>query len=433
MNRKIAFILLLMILSTLLTACYDSREIDDKAYAIALGLDKGATNYLRMTIQFAVPSKISSGEGGGSGGGGDGEGGSISITTVDTTMLYAGLNMINTYISKQVDFSHCKVVVFSKELAQEGIHKYIHAMVRGREFRGSMYVAVSVDTAEDYIRNVKPTLEINPAKYYEMNYASYKYTGFTGDTKLINFYLSEECSCRQAYATLVGVSKYEKPSQFDNNNSNYKEKGRDQPLEGDFYAGNIPKVHEVKTEAMGIAVFDGGTMVGEFDGEEAVFHQMLYGTYDHSYISIPDPEQPNDFISLNVKQARKPEHHVEMAGDKPYISAKVKLEADILSIQSGFNYESIENMGTLESTAEEFLKKGILRFLEKTKPMHVDLCGFGRDLKARYLLWNDWVNVHWLKKYENSEFSVDVDLKIRRPGLMIRSAPAKGSKGDVMN
>ena len=426
MNRKIAFILLLMILSTLLTSCFDSREIDDKAYVIALGLDKGETNHLRMTLQFAVPSKISSGEGGG---GGEG---STSITTVDTPTLYAGLNMINTYVSKQADFSHCKVVVISKELAQEGIHEYIHAMVRGREFRGNMYVAVAMETAEDYIRNVKSTLEINPAKYYEMNYNSYKYTGFTGDTRLINFYMLEECSCRQAYATLVGVNKYEKSSQFDNNKSSYKEKGRDYPLEGDFYAGSIPKVYDVKSEAMGIAVFDGGTMVGEFDGEEAVFHQMLYGTYDHSYISIPDPKYPDTFVILNVKQARMPIHHVEMVGDTPHNSAKVKLEADILSIQSGFNYESIENMGMLESAAEEFLKKGILHFLEKTKPIHADLCGFGRDLKARYLLWDDWVQVHWLKKYENSKFSVDVKLKIRRTGLMIRSAPAKGSKGDVM-
>lgn len=433
MNWKISFILLFMLLSTLLTSCYDNREIDDKAYAIALGLDKGETNHLRMTLQFAIPSKISSGEGGGSSDGGGGGGGSSSITTVETPTIYAGLNMINTYVSNQVDFSHCKVVVFSEELAQEGIHKYIHAIVRGREFRGSMHVAVSMDTAEDYIRNVTTVLELNPAKYYEKNFKSYKYTGFTGDTRLINFYLLEESSCRQAFATLVGINKYEKSSQFDNNNSNYKEKGRDQPLEGDFYAGYIPKVYEAKAEVMGIAVFDGGTMVGKFDGEEATFHQMLYGTYDHSYISIPDPEQPNDFVLLNVKQARMPEHHVEMEGDIPYISAKVKLEADILSIQSGINYESIENMGILESASEEFLKKGILRFLEKTKPMHADLCGFGRDLKVRYLLWNDWINVHWLKIYANSEFSVEVDLKIRRPGLLIRAAPAKGSNGDVMN
>jgi len=61
-----------MILSTLLTSCFDSKEIDDMAYVVALGLDKGATNHLKMTLQLAVPAKASSGEGGGSGGGGGG-------------------------------------------------------------------------------------------------------------------------------------------------------------------------------------------------------------------------------------------------------------------------------------------------------------------------------------------------------------------------
>ncbi len=421
MNKKIVFLILVILSSALLTSCFDSKEIDEKAYIIALGLDKGKNNYLNMTLQLALPNKITSGEGE-----------STSTTTVETPTLYAGLNMINTYISKEVDFTHCKVVVFSKELAQEGIHDYIHAMIRGREFRGSMFVAVSTGTAEEFIENATPILEMNPAKSYEMNFRSYEYTGFTGDTTLTNFYMLAECSCRQAFATLVGVNPYEDSDEFDPKNSTFREKGHDRPLEGDFYAGKIPKVYGTKSEVMGIAAFDGGRMVGEFDGQEALFHQMLYGTYQSSYISIPDPKNPDAFVILNVNQGRKPTHHVEMINDAPINSAKVQLEADILSIQSGFNYENTDNIQILENAAEEHIKKGMLRFLNKTRPMHADLCGFGRDLKMKYLLWEEWEKVHWLKKYAESKFNVDVEVKIRRPGLMVRSAPAKGSEGDVM-
>ena len=428
MNRKIVFIILTIFLSIFLTSCFDSKEVDEKAYVIGLGLDKGKNNFLNITLQMAVPSKIASGEGGGE----ENEG--TTITTVETPTLYAGLNMINTYVSKEVDFSHCKVVVFSKELAQEGINDYIHALVRGREYRGSMYVAVSTGTAEEYIRNVTPTLEANPAKYYEMNFTSYKYTGFTGDTRLTNFYLLSECSCRQAYATLVGVNQYETTDDLDSeNNSTYKEKGRSRPLEGDFYAGQIPKVYDIKSEVMGIAAFDAGKMVGQFDGEESLYHQMLYGTYQSSYISIPDPKKQDAFVILSVKQGRKPTHQVEMVNDIPINRAQVQLEADILSIQSGFNYESKENVQILENAAETLIKKGMLRFLNKTRPMHADLCGFGRALKAKYLLWEDWEKVHWLKKYAKSKFDIDVEVKIRRPGLMVKTTPAKGSEGDEMN
>jgi spore germination protein KC len=160
---------------------------------------------------------------------------------------------------------------------------------------------------------------------------------------------------------------------------------------------------------------------------------MIYGTYQSSHISVPDPRKPDNFILLNVKQSRKPSHHVEMVNNTPVNSVKARLEADILSIQSGINYEDNENIHTLEKTTEDFLEKGILQFLEKTRPIHADLCGFGREVKMKYLLWEEWEKVHWLKKYAQSKFDVEVELKIRRPGLMVKTAPAKSSEGDVMD
>jgi len=40
-------------------------------------------------------------------------------------------------------------------------------------------------------------------------------------------------------------------------NSSYQEKGREFPLEGDFKAGDMPKVGTIKSEVMGLAVFNG--------------------------------------------------------------------------------------------------------------------------------------------------------------------------------
>jgi len=38
--------------------------------------------------------------------------------------------MINSYVSKQLNMSQIKVLVFSEELAREGIEKYINALMR---------------------------------------------------------------------------------------------------------------------------------------------------------------------------------------------------------------------------------------------------------------------------------------------------------------
>ena len=428
---KMGALLLLCTFCGSLTGCYDRREIDDLAYVVAIGLDKGKSNMLKMTLQFAVPTALGGGQEGGSGSGGSN---ASTVTTVETPTLYSGLNMVNNCVSKQVNLSHAKVIVFSKELAKEGIHQYIHAIIRGREFRPNMFVLVSRDSAEEYIRSVKPSLEVNPAKYYEMNLEAFRYTAFTGNTTLINFYLQEECTCSQAVATLAAVNKYKSTADFNVQHSTARRKDRSYPLEGDFKAGNIPRVGEVEAEIMGIAVFDGGTMIGELDGEETMYYLMQTGQFHYSYFTIPDPIVKNKFVVLNVSQSRKPIHKVRIEEEHPRIYAKNRLEADILSIQSGKNYEDTKNVGILEKAAEDFIKKSMLRFLNRTTTeLNADVCAFGKIMKGKFLTWKEWQDFKWLERYKDATFELDVDLKIRRPGLIIRSKPAYSTKGDEMH
>lgn len=414
----------------ILSGCYDSKEIDDFAYVSAIGLDKGVTNELKMTLQIIIP-KLQGGENG-QGGGSSGE--NQTTTTVETPTIYSGLNMINNYVSKELNLSHAKMLVISEELAREGTIKYVHAMMRGREFRGNMYIVVSKTSAEEYIQNNKAVLEANPSKHHEIQLKSYEYTAFTANTTLIDFYLRQECSCVQAVATLVDVSRFESSKDFNVENSTYKHKERDVPLEGDFTAGNIPQTGESKTEMMGLAVFDGDKMVGELDGEDTGFFLMLIGDFKRAYYTIQDPLEKDYFVVLRVSESRDPSINTYLKGDKPFSNIRINLECDILSIQSGRNYESTKNLHILEAAAEEFFVKGINRFLnETTKQLNADVCGVGRSLKSKYLTWEEWTSVDWLKKYKDTSFKVDVDVKIRRTGLMIRTLPAFSAEGEEIN
>ena len=357
----------MLIMCQLTTGCYDRRELDELAYPIAVGFDKGEGKFLRMSLQIVVPTKIA---GGGEGGGGEGGGKeSVSIMTVETPTIYSGLNMVNTYVSKQINLSHVKAIIFSEELAREGIEKYINAITRGREFRGNAYILVAKGTgnsAEKFMREVKPELESNPAKYYEMVLNAFDYTGFTAEATLISFYRNMTSHTTQPMAVLANVSEFEKSEDITLEYSTYKQKGRNYPLPGDYTAGNMPKVGNLKTEVMGMAVFDGARMVGEMDGEETSYHLMVEGKYGYSYVTIPDPEAKDLFVLLNLRQDRQPKKKVEMIGDKPHIYIHIKLEADVLSIQSGINYESIGKTRILEQATEEFITEGIERMLNRT-------------------------------------------------------------------
>ncbi|RXE60103.1 Ger(x)C family spore germination protein [Acetivibrio mesophilus] len=427
--KKPFIVIVAFVMCLSMTGCFDKREVDDLVNPIAIGFDKGEGNSIRMTLQIAIPTKVA---GGGDGGGGGGGGESVSFTTVEAPSIYSGLNMINTYVSKQLNMSQIKVVVFSEELAREGIEKYINALIRGREFRPNSYMLVARGTgnvAERYLRAVEPELESNPAKYYEMVLSAYRYTGFSANTSIINFYKNMVSESTQPLAVLADISQFENSDDINTDNSTYREKGRDYPLEGDFKAGDMPKVGTIKSEIMGLAVFNGSKMVGEFDGEETQLQLMLEGNFGYSFVTIPDPLSADNVVPLNIRQNRNPKRKVEIIDGKPNIKVKVFLEADILSIQSGINYESIDKVTILETSAEKFFEKGLMRMLKKTaQELRSDTAGFGKEMKGKFFTWDEWTDFKWIEKYPDSKFEVEVDFKIRRPGLMLRTNPATGTE-----
>lgn len=423
--KKLCMFFMTVILCFSIAGCYDGIEIDDQAYVIAMGLDKGKSNFLRMTLQIALPAAI----GGGSREGSGGDSKTYTVTSVETPTIYTGFNMVNTYISKKLNLSHVKVLIISADLAREGIRKYMYAIYRGREFRNIMHVAISRGSAQDYLKKLEYVIDISPAKYYELAFRAYEYTGFSARSQFFNFYGQMSCTCEQAVATLVGVNTIESLDDFDPQVSTVGQKGRTNFFGGDFKAGDMPKDYKNKAGLMGLAVFDGSKMVGELDGEETIMYLMLKGDFKYCSKTIPDPHIKDHFIILNIRQSRHPIYRVKMINDKPDIYVKANLEADILSIQSGVNYESVEKIAELETHAETFLKNEMSKLLEKTaKEFKSDIFGFGKDVKMRFLTWDKWEDFKWLQKYEDARFNVDVDLKIRRPGLIIRTVPFEGTQ-----
>ena len=62
-----------------------------------------------------------------------GEGGSSSssqsssslVNTIECSSISTGIALFNSYLGKEVNLSHCKVLVISEELATKGISEYL--------------------------------------------------------------------------------------------------------------------------------------------------------------------------------------------------------------------------------------------------------------------------------------------------------------------
>ena len=60
MLKKIFIIVLLLIFCMFtLTGCYNAQGLETLAYAVAIGIDKGENDKIRISLQFAVLSESS--------------------------------------------------------------------------------------------------------------------------------------------------------------------------------------------------------------------------------------------------------------------------------------------------------------------------------------------------------------------------------------
>lgn len=423
---KLALLLIFYIVLLLFPAgCYDRRELDEMAYVVAIGFDRGVTDKLRLTLQILTFAGGEEGGGGGmagTDGGGDKEKGLVdgtAVVTVDCPSLFTGLNTANIATSRQLNLMHAKMVVVSEELARSGeIEKYISAIVRYREIRRIMNIAVTRGTAEEFIKENKTLLGKNPAKAMDLLQEQRKYTGFYPRERFLEFYNDYKSNEEQPVVVLVNVNQFK--------NLPGPEQG--QPQEGvsggNYLAGDVPRKGGAKREYFGAAVFRGAKMVGELTGDEARVLGMVRGEFTSAFFTIKDPMAPGYVVPLDVRPARKPEIKVNIKDGTPEIDVKIRLEGETLAIQSRTHYEKPDLKPILEAAFGQEIKNQLDSLLEKCqREFRSDIFGFGRHAVGKFPTIEQWEEYRWLERFPEARVSTDVEFKIRRTGMMLNSSP----------
>ena len=142
-----------------------------------------------------------------------------------------------------------------------------------------------------------------------------------------------------------------------------------------------------------------------------IFH--LIDEFETATISIPDPNESDSIINLFIHAKKDPKISVNLINGTPYIECNIYLSADILSLDSNTNYSTREDLETVSNYANFYLEKSISAYLYKmAKEYNSDIDNFGKYVIKNYTTWNDWIESDWLSNFENSFFSVNVDVNV---------------------
>lgn len=405
------FLLALFLISILfsLSGCKMdiNKSIDELEYVIALGIDLGDYESIKLSFQF---STVESSEGGSSSSGSSSQSSSSIINTVDCSSIDSGISLLNTYINKTIELSHCRAIIISEEVAAKGVSQYIYTLINKVDIRPDCNIFICKGLAKDYLNNSKPQEENAASRYYNIEKNFQKNNGFTENVTLNDFFLRLNDSFGQPYAVLTSVNS--NSTQDDDTESSVYDLAGDTKIES----------KETHVQTMGLAVFKGEVLVGELDGIETVSHLLLVNDLGSCTISIPDPFNSNDNIDLYINMRKNTSIKVDLINNSPLITCRVKINARILSLNDTSKELDEQKIERIEQYANKYLEEQLYNYLYKTsKEYKSDIVGFGKYVVSRFLTWEEWTDYNWLNNYQNSSFKVEVDTNVKSGYLIMES------------
>lgn len=114
MKNKISISIILLTILFTLTGCYDASSIEDSYYIVGMGIDLAENDLYNISIQIAKNKGGSSSESSGSS-----QSSEYTIYSVQAETIESGLTILNNYLNKKLNLSHCSVFILSEDLAKK--------------------------------------------------------------------------------------------------------------------------------------------------------------------------------------------------------------------------------------------------------------------------------------------------------------------------
>jgi Ger(x)C family germination protein len=401
--RRVKLLLILLFLIILLTGCFDKSELEELAYVIVIGIDKGEVNGFEVTYQIGNPQvgssdRVSAGKEPAS-----------EIITLTVPDLVTVRDLANISVSREVTYSHLKVIITGEELARSGeAFKLFDSVLRDEAIKQEVMLIVSKEKASEFIRGNEHELETRPHKHYDFMSRRWEETGLVPDATLLRFIprtLDDAGLFLSTYATAKkGETIY--------------------GYEDQYLAGQVKKEGGNPIQMIGSAVLKEGRMIGTLNGEATKVVMLLrpQKVRRSMLASYADPLVKGQRIAARWMKTEPTRIKMNLSTDIPKIDVVVPIKMMILAIDSGIDYvEDLERQKLLKDSIASSLERKSMEVIKKTQQ---EFKGdpFQWYLIARQQFWtlDEYKNYDWMKKYPRAEINVKYDIELTNFGRQFR-------------
>ncbi len=382
---------LLMVFTALLCSCFDSREFDQSAYLIALGIDRGNETKFTYTFQIASPVAASGSESPGNEEGSKNSG-TVNIT-VDSDDFYTAKSLINSGMNKTVDMSHLKLIVFSSEVENQDFLSHSQLFLHERQVRPHTSVAVATEGAGQYLKSVKPTLEPNTAKYYEL--AAQGSNNIYYPTKIISDFVDQLDGVSRASALPIAHISGE------------HSKNKATPSPSMWVSADNSQAEMESSCLFETAVFKNGNLAGILGNDYTMIYNMLSRNIKAFTVSLKNPHDPNSALVFRITVPKSAKYKVQKDAKSCSITISQALDAQFIG---GYLPKGFDDFEGLYSFAENVLfQKTNDFFYHISRDLGADIMNIGSNFDAT--LSKPLSHDGWDKLYTTADFNINLKLR----------------------
>lgn len=422
----IAFLVLLAIFIGAFSSSYTSHNLTNLAYVLALGIDIGENAKIKLTAQFTRSDSFSP-----SGSSSD-ESSNIILISGEADSIYGCLNLLNSYVGKEINLAHCGAVIFSEDFAKNGISEQIYSLLNNEEFRPTTHLIISTCPAYEYLSNVKPNLEKITTNYYATYEITNKFTGYFSNTTVGEFFNTLYGDFCNGTATLGGLNASARKEQEKSSDAESSSDGSKDSQDSSQYissetdesvvtnpeeliAGSSSIQGKRGTENLGIAVFDNDKLCGKLTATEAICHLLIKNALDSFVVSIDNPydENAKDKIELNIIPNKNSKFTVNIEDGNPNIYLNIDVQASILTLEKDIEYEQTSTLEKFSVATKDYLEKQFNNYFNKvSKEYGTDIDCFSYKALSHFATKKDWVDYNWNKKFKSAQFHTNVKVNV---------------------
>ncbi|GLX67477.1 Ger(x)C family spore germination protein [Paenibacillus glycanilyticus] len=392
MRRTLMLTMLVVTITLTLTGCWNRRELNDLAIALAIGIDKAGDQYM-VSVQVVDPGEVASNN--------------RTSTRTPVTLyqakgqtIFEAIRKMTTVSPRTIYSAHLRMLIIGEDLAKEGIGDALEYMSRYYEHRTDFYIAIARETSAASTLKILTHLESIPAnQLFSSLQTSQKEWAPTASITLDQLIMDLVDKGKEAVVT--GLR-----------------------LRGDQEIGQSrSNVEQISSPAQlqysGLAVFREDKLVGWLNDIESrgysYIHDDIYNTV--GVINCPEGGK----MTLEVIRS-KTTTKAKMINGKPEIRLGIRTELSIGEVLCNIDLTQKSSIYELEHQGEARVRGFVERTIKEAQENYkVDIFGFGDVVHRAYPAYWKQVEDEWDSIFETIPVEVDVVFNIRQTGTVNNS------------